>query len=156
VVKTMPLSVSVEAGDPDVGGHRQGEPGVVVKPGQDLGVRPITAVGTSESVVGEVGLPALVGHRGGEPDVGGFRLLLRFRDNQPSPGQVPGDGGPGHGDAVLVGQVPADGVRTGVQAGRRQLSRNSTMRTTTSAAVALGLDLGRRERGLKAALPSRR
>ena len=44
------------AGDPGVGGDRQGVAGVVIDPAQDLDVG---AVG--EAGVGEVGLPALVG-----------------------------------------------------------------------------------------------
>jgi hypothetical protein len=50
---------------------------VVVEPGEDLDVG---AVG--EAVVGEVGLPGLVGLFGLESDVGGFRLLSRFVDNE--------------------------------------------------------------------------
>ena len=53
------------AGDPEVGGERQGVAGVVVEPGQDLGCRP-----GGERVVGEVGLPHLVGLLGFEADVG--------------------------------------------------------------------------------------
>ena len=45
------------AGDPGVGGDGQGVAGVVVEPGQDLGIGP-----AGERVVGEVGLPALVRH----------------------------------------------------------------------------------------------
>jgi len=71
--------------------------------------------------VGEVGLPALVGHRGLEPDVGGLGSLLRLGDHQTGLGQVAGDGGPGDRVVVVVGQMPADGVRAGVHAGRGQL-----------------------------------
>ena len=44
------------AGDPGVGGDGQGVAGVVVEPGQDLGIGPV-----GERVVGEAGLPALFG-----------------------------------------------------------------------------------------------
>jgi len=54
------------AGDPGVGGDPQGVAGVVIEPGQDLGVGAGSAVWSGESVVGEVGLPALVGLLGGE------------------------------------------------------------------------------------------
>jgi hypothetical protein len=70
------------SGDPVVGGHRQGVAGVVVEPGQDLGVGTGSAVGAGEPVVGEVGLPALVGLVGLEADVGGLRLLLRVGGDQ--------------------------------------------------------------------------
>ena len=101
---------------PVVGGDPQGEPGAVVEPGQDLGVEARSVVGAGESVVGEVGLPGLVGLGGFEADVGGLGAFLRFRDDQASSGQVSGDGGPGHGEVVVVGQVPGDGLRAGVQA----------------------------------------
>ncbi len=45
------------AGDPGVRGKRERVAGVVIEPGQDLGIRL-----AGERVVGEVGLPALVGH----------------------------------------------------------------------------------------------
>src|ERR687892_50061 len=82
---------------------------------------PGRAVGSGEPVVGDISLPAAVGLLGLEPDVGGLRPLLRLRDHQPPPGQVTGHGGPGHGDAVVVGQVPADRVRARVQAGIGEL-----------------------------------
>ena len=63
--------------DDTVGGDRQGVAGVIVEPGEDLGVG---AVG--EAMVGDVGLPGLVGLFGCEPDVGGPRLLLRRRLDQ--------------------------------------------------------------------------
>ena len=129
VVKTMPLSVRVEAGtpcsparcaeghqhdrpgDPGMGGDGQGVAGVVIEPGQDLGVR---AVG--ERVVGEVGLPALVRHVCLEPDVGRLRPLGRARGDQSGPAQVPADGRSRHFELVVVLQVPGDGLRPGVQA----------------------------------------
>ena len=66
--------------------------------------------------MGEVGLPALVGHRGFEPDVGRLRAFLRFWGDHAAGGEVSGHGGPGDGDVVVVGQVPGDRFRAGVQA----------------------------------------
>ena len=60
-------------GDPQVRGHAQGVPGVVIEPGQDLGAG---AVG--EGVLGEVGLPEFVGLLGGEPQVGRARAFARL------------------------------------------------------------------------------
>jgi hypothetical protein len=60
----------VSAGHPGVGGERQGIAGVIVEPGQDLGVP-----AADERAAGEVGLPALAGHLGGEPDVRRLRPL---------------------------------------------------------------------------------
>ena len=48
-----------------VRGDAQQIAGVVIEPGQDLGVRP-----AGQPVVGEVGLPALVRQLGREPQVG--------------------------------------------------------------------------------------
>ena len=105
VVKTMPLSVSVEAGipwvstalrnsssddgagDAAVGGDRERVAGVVIEPAEDLHMG---AVG--QPPVGEVGLPALIGLLGGEPDVGGFGPLLRGGGDQTGRAQVPMDG----------------------------------------------------------------
>jgi hypothetical protein len=108
------------AGDPVVGRDREGVAGAVIEPGQDLGVGAGTAIGLGEPVVGEVALPGFVGHRSLEPDVGRLGLLLRLRNHQPGLGQVPRDRRSRHGDAVVVGQVPPDGVGAGVQAGRGQ------------------------------------
>lgn len=60
-------------GDADVGADVQGVAGVVIKPGQDLGV---PAVG--QPVVGEIGLPCFVGLRCLEPDVGTLGPLARL------------------------------------------------------------------------------
>jgi hypothetical protein len=98
------------AGDPAVRGDPQSQAGAVIKPGEDLAVGPGTALGSGEPVVGEVGLPALVGLLGGEADVGRLRLLLRLGDHQAVGGQMSGNGRPGDPDAVMVLEVPADGV----------------------------------------------
>ena len=62
------------AGDPAVRGDPQCVTGVVIQPGQDLGVRPVR-----ERVMGEVGLPAFIGLLGGEPQAGRLRPLRRVR-----------------------------------------------------------------------------
>ena len=66
--------------------------------------------------MGEVGLPALVGLVGFEPDVGGTGALARLRGDQSRRGQVAGHRRSRHRHAVVVAQVPHDGVRAGVQA----------------------------------------
>ena len=104
------------AGQGLVGGHVQGVAAVVVQPGQDLGVGAGRAVGLGEPVVGEVGLPGLIGQGGGEPVVGRLGSLLRRWGDQPGAGQVAADGGRRHGHAVVVAEVPGDGVGPGVQA----------------------------------------
>jgi hypothetical protein len=85
---------------------------VVVEPGDALHVE-----ATCESVVGEVGSPGLVGLVGLEPDIGGLGSLGWFGNHGAGPVQDPVDRGPRHGDLVAVGQVPGDGVGTGVQPG---------------------------------------
>ena len=90
---------------------RQGIPGVVIKPGQDLGAGPIR-----ERVVSEAGLPALVGLLSGEPDVGGLRPLARLGDHKPGAAQVPGDKSlvtPGSCDAVIGARRSCPGRRPG-------------------------------------------
>lgn len=98
-------------GDPGVCGDVERGAGVVVEPGDDLGV----AAG-GESVVGEVGLPGLVGLFGLESDVGAFRTLLGFGFDQAQAGQGARDGGVGDLDSVVVLQVPGDGRGAGVEA----------------------------------------
>lgn len=68
-------------GDPAVGGDRQGQPGVVIEPGQDLG-----AAAISEGVMGEIGLPALVGQLRGEPHIRRAGPFARLWGDQPGPG----------------------------------------------------------------------
>lgn len=60
--------------------------GVIIEPGQDLGVR-----AGGQRVMGEVRLPALVRQLGLEPDAGGSRALAGLGGDQPGPGQVPAD-----------------------------------------------------------------
>ena len=106
-------------GDPGVCGDVEGVAGVVVEPGDDLGVGAGAAVGSGESVVGEVGLPGLVRHRGLEAQVGGLRSLARIRCDGAGAAQDPVDGGSRHRHVVAMLEVPADGLRAGVQAARR-------------------------------------
>lgn len=104
------------AGDALVGGDRQRVAGVVVEPGEDLDVGAI-----GEAVVGEVGLPGFIGLIGLEPDVGRARLLLWFGHDQLCAANDAVDRGSRHGDAMVVLQVPCDGVGAGVQAGSGEL-----------------------------------
>lgn len=104
------------AGDPAVGGDRQGVAGVVVEPGQDLHV---AAVG--EVPVGHVGLPAFVGLLGREPHEGGLGSFLRGRGHPTGPAQGPVDRRGRHRQAVVVLEVPGDRGRPRVQALAGQL-----------------------------------
>ena len=98
------------AGDRVVGGYREGVAGAVVEPGQDLAVGAV-----QQPVVGEVGLPALVRLLGLEPQVAALRAFGGFRGDRAGPDQDPVDGRSGQRRGVVVGQVPADRVGTGVQ-----------------------------------------
>ena len=136
------------AGDPAVRGERERVTGVVIQPGQDLGVRP-----ARERVVGEVGLPALVGLLGGEPDAGRLRPLRGVGGDQPA-GQV----------RLTV----AAETRTWWWCSRCQAMvcgpasrpcparslRSPTISSAVSGAIAFGEVLGRRDRGSNAASPS--
>ena len=108
-------------GDRLVGGDVQGVAGVVVEPGDDLDVVAGGAVGSGESVVGEVGLPGLVRHRGLEAEVGGLRSLRRVRRDGAGAAQDPVDRCPRDRHAGGDGQVPTDGVRAGVQTAVEQV-----------------------------------
>jgi hypothetical protein len=66
--------------------------------------------------VGEVGLPAFVGLFGGESDIGRFGTFLRLGGDQAGRVQVAVDRVDRHGQAVVVGQVPGDGLRPLVEA----------------------------------------
>jgi hypothetical protein len=97
------------AGDPGVRGDVQCQPGVIVEPGEDLGVG-----AGGQPVVGEVRLPGLVRLLGGEAQVGGLGPFGRLGDDRAGAGEDPVDRGPRQRELVPVGQVPADGVRAGV------------------------------------------
>ena len=96
-------------------GKVQGVAGAVVEPGDDLHL-----LAAGQPVVGEVRLPGLVGHGGLEAVQGGLGSLLRFRGDQPGAGEVAADRGAGDLVAVVVVQVPGNGVRAGVVAGGGQ------------------------------------
>jgi hypothetical protein len=72
--------------------------------------------------VGEVGLPHLIRQFRGEPHIGRFRFLLRLRDEQPSLLQGAPDRGRRHLKLMLLGQMPGNGVRAGIQALPGQLA----------------------------------
>lgn len=66
---------------------------------------------------GEVGLPAFVGLFGGEADVGRFELAALWGGlDEAGGGEVAADGGDGDVGAVVVLEVPGDGVGSGVRA----------------------------------------
>jgi hypothetical protein len=128
VVNTIALSVRVDAGcrgrrprrgrcrgdrsgDAGPGGQVQGGAGVVVEPGEDLGVG-----GVGEPVVGEVGLPGLVGKGCLEADLGRAGPFLGLRDDQAVGSEVAADRRSRHGELVVLAQVPGDGVGPGVEA----------------------------------------
>jgi hypothetical protein len=98
------------ARDPAVGGDGQGVAGVVIQPGQDLGVG-----AGAQRVVGEVGLPHLVGLVGLEPDITRPRPFGGSGSDQALAAQRAVDGRPRHAQVVIVLEVPADRVRTRVQ-----------------------------------------
>jgi hypothetical protein len=115
---------------------------MVVEPGQDLAVG---AVG--DRVVGEVGLPHLVGLVGLEPRTrrpGSFR---RLGCDQPGLDQLTADRRGRGKDPVLGLQMPADGVRAGLQPCAVNRRRSASISSTVAAGVPPGLVLGRRERG---------
>jgi hypothetical protein len=144
------------AGHRLVGGHIQGVAAVVVQPGQDLGVTSGCRGRPGERIVGEIRLPALVRQLCLEPLVGGLGALGGLWGDQPQPGQVAADGGCRDADAVVVGEVPGDGVRPGVQARGGELAAESGDQRDGGWWIAVGLVLGRRERGWNAASPSAR
>ena len=101
------------AGDRGVGGAAEQVAGVVIEPVQDLD---IGAIG--ERPVGEVGLPALVGLGRCEAAVGGPWSFAGLGNDEPGGVQDASDGrGRGRPVAFLV-EVPRDGDRAGIEAGR--------------------------------------
>ena len=128
------------------GGKRENVTGVVVEPGQDLGVRVV-----GERVMGEVGLPALVRQVGGEPQVGRFR---GGGHDQSVAGQVAADGRGRDPDPGVVVQVPGDGVPPGVLPYPARSLRSRTISSTVPGLITDGEVLDRRDRGSNAASPS--
>jgi hypothetical protein len=106
----------LELGDDDatidaaVGSDPQREPGVVVKPAEDLGVAAI-----DEAVVGEVGLPRLIRQLRREAHIRRPRTLVGLRRHEPGAAQMAKDRGRRHAHAAL-GEVPADRLGAGVVA----------------------------------------
>jgi hypothetical protein len=90
--------------------HVQGEPGVVIEPGQHLGPGPVR-----QRIVGEISLPALVRLPGFEPQIRRPEPLARLEGHQAGPGQIPAGRGPRDPDLMMIGQMPADRVRARVQ-----------------------------------------
>ena len=139
------------AGDAHVCGDGQGVAGVVVDPAQDFGVGVI-----SEPPVGEVGLPALIGLFGGEADVGGLGAFLRVGVMRLAAARWRW--------MVLTAMVMpwwccrCQAMVCGPWSRPLPASsaRRPTMRSTVEVGSRPGLDRGRRERGSKAASPSRR
>ncbi|MPM03227.1 hypothetical protein SDC9_49492 [bioreactor metagenome] len=99
----------------------EGVAGVVVEPGDDLHIASGAPVGAGEAVVGEIGLPTLVRLVGLETDVGTLRTLPRLGGDGPCTGEDPMDRRARQTRVVVMGQVPGDRVRAGVQTRPRQL-----------------------------------
>ena len=97
-------------GDAPVRGDGEGVAGMVVEPGDDLGIG-----AGGEAGVGEVCLPHLVGQIGFEPDVGRLGPFFGVGPDEAGGGQAPPDRRGRHGDAVSVLEVPGDGVGAGVE-----------------------------------------
>ncbi len=140
-----------QAGDPGVRRHRQGVAGVVVQPGQDLGV---TAVG--EPVVREVGLPGLIRQLGLEADVGRAGTLVRLGHHQAAASEVAADRGPRHRPPMMVSEVPGDRVRAGVQSLLGQFLAQPDDQLDGAGVDRVRRVCGRRDRGSNAASPSAR
>ena len=91
-------------------GDRECVTGVIVEPGEDLGV-----VSGAQVVVGEVGLPAFVGQLGLEPDVGGAWFLAWFGCDKAGSDEVTVDRGFRHRHLVVVVEVPGDRCVAGIE-----------------------------------------
>ena len=139
------------AGDPVVRGQGQGVPGVVIKPGQDLGARPV-----SQRVVREAGLPALVRLAGGEPDTGRAGALARFGVTSPARDRY---------RLIAAAETRAWWRRCRCQAivcgpasrpWPASSLRSLMIRPAVASGIAAGLVRGRRDRGSNAASPPAR
>ncbi len=100
------------SGDAVVRGEAQGVAGVIVEPAQDLDVD-----AASEAVVGEVGLPSLVGLLGLEAHIARARTLVRLGGDESRTVQIAPDRGGRQRHAMVVREMPADRLRSGVVAG---------------------------------------
>jgi len=90
---------------------------MIVEPGEDLDVDEI-----GETVMGEVGLPQLVGLLGFETDEGRAGPLRRRRRDQAMALQSAVDRCSRHPNVVVLAEMPADGVRAGVETSDTELS----------------------------------
>ena len=99
------------AGDTPVDGDGQGAAGAVVEPGDALGLGAV-----SEPPVGEVGLPHLIRQIGLEPDIGGPGPFFGVGLHEAQIDEAAPDRGRRNGDLVVLLEVPANGVRAGVEA----------------------------------------
>jgi hypothetical protein len=104
------------AGDRGPGAAAQQVTGVVVEPVDDLRVG-----AAAQGPVGEVGLPALVGLGGLEAPAGGAGPFAGLGGNQAGGVQDPADRRGGRDVQSGLLQVPGDGNRASVPAGRGQL-----------------------------------
>ncbi len=134
-----------------VAGDGQGVAGVVIEPGEDLGV---AAIG--EGPLGEVGLPGFVGLLGLEADVGRLGSLRRGRCDQVGAADGAVDRGSRHRYPVVVLEVPADRVRARVESLGDKFAAEFEDQLDRRDGVACGCVSGRRERGSNAASPSAR
>src|SRR5207247_2316476 len=103
-------------GDAEVGGDAEGVAGAVVEPAEDLHVGAGASVVPSQAVMGEVGLPALVGEVCLEADVGGAGSFGGAGQDEAGAAQVAAERGGRDRDAVVLCQVPGDGVGPGIEA----------------------------------------
>src|SRR5205807_1947284 len=103
-------------GDVAVGGEAEGVAGAVIEPAEDLHVGAGASVVESQAEVREVGLPALVGEVGLEADVGGAGSLVGAGHEEPGATQVAADRGGRDRGAVVLGEMPGDGVGAGIEA----------------------------------------
>ena len=110
------VATALGAGDAGVGGDAEGVAGAVVEPAEDLDVGARASVVAGQAEVGEVGLPALVGEVGLEADVGRAGPLGGVGHDEPGVVQIAADRGPGDRDAVVLGEMPGDGVGAGIEA----------------------------------------
>lgn len=126
-----------------VGADVQSRPGVVVEPGDDLGVG-----SGAQAVVGEVGLPGLVGLFGLEADVGGLRPLLGLGGDESGAFEDAVDARARERDAVVMVQVPGDGLGAGVGALGGEVSAQGDYECCGGGVGGLGARFGASAAGL--------
>jgi hypothetical protein len=101
----------VVTADPPEDGAGEQVAGVVVEPGADLDLAPV-----SQAPVGEVGLPQLVGRRGLEAPPGAAWALVRLGDDQPGGMEDAPDRRGRRDGPARAPEVPGDRGRARVQA----------------------------------------